>query len=125
MPLMPDRICLVVDDDPSIRTYVATLLRHWEHFETLEADGGEHALEMMRLLGDAVDLIVSDIQMPGGDGVSFAHAVKELFADVPVILVSGSAPPDAFEFEFVEKPFAPDTLLRAVRRVLPQKLKIA
>jgi len=122
---MPDRICLVVDDDPSIRTYVATLLRHWEHFETLEADGGEHALEMMRLLGDAVDLIVSDIQMPGGDGVSFAHAVKELFADVPVILVSGSAPPDAFEFEFVEKPFAPDTLLRAVRRVLPQKLKIA
>ena len=74
------------------------------------------------MLGDAVDLIVSDIQMPGGDGVSFAHSVRELFADVPVILVSGSAqPPGAEEFEFVEKPFAPAELLQAVRRVMIQR----
>jgi CheY-like chemotaxis protein len=119
---MPDRLCLIVDDDPSIRTYIMTLLQREEHFETLQADGGKRALEIMKGLGDAVDLIVSDVQMPGGDGVSFAHAVSELFANVPVILVSAAAqPPDALEYEFVEKPFAPHELLQVVRRVMAQR----
>ena len=97
------------------------LLQREEHFETLAAEGGRRALEIMEALGDAVDLIVTDVQMPGGDGVSFAHSVRELFADVPIILVSGTAPPpDALEFEFVEKPFAPHELLQVVRRVLAQ-----
>ena len=99
-----------------------TLLQREEHFETLEADGGRRALEIMKVLGDAVELIVSDVQMPGGDGVSFAHSVRESFADVPIILVSGTAqPPGALEFEFVEKPFAPHELLQVVRRVLAQR----
>jgi CheY-like chemotaxis protein len=79
----------------SIRAYILTLLQREEHFETPEADGGRRALEIMKALGDAVDLIVSDVQMPGGDGVSFAHAIRELCADVPVILVSGTAQPTA------------------------------
>jgi DNA-binding NtrC family response regulator len=118
---MRDKLCLVVDDDPSIRAYIMALLQREEHFETLQADGGRRALEIMKGLGDAVELVVSDVQMPGGDGVSFAHSVRELFADVPIILVSGAAqPPDALEFEFVEKPFAPHELLQVVRRVLAQ-----
>jgi DNA-binding NtrC family response regulator len=120
---MSEKFCLIVDDDPSIS--ITRLLRHWEHFEALEADGGRRALDIMKTLGNAVDLIVTNVQMPGGDGVSFAHSVRESFAEVPIILVSGNAqPPDALEFEFVEKPFAPDALLRVVRRVLAQKLKI-
>jgi two-component system response regulator FlrC len=116
---MSDRVCLVVDDDPSIRAYIMTLLQREEHFETLQADGGRRALEIMKALGDSVDLIVSDVQMSGGDGVSFAHSVRQLFADVPIILVSGTTQPsDALEFNFVEKPFAPQELLQVVRRVL-------
>jgi CheY-like chemotaxis protein len=119
---MRDKLCLVVDDDSSIRTYITTLLQREEHFETLQADGGRRALEIMKGLGDAVDLIVSDVQMPGGDGVSFAHSVRELFADVPIILVSGTArPQDALEFEFVEKPFTPTEFLQIVRGVLDQR----
>lgn len=99
-----------------------TLLQREEHFEALEADGGRRALEIMKTLGDAVDLIVSDVQMPGGDGVSFARSVRDLFADLPIILVSGAPrPPGALEFEFVEKPFAPHELLQVVRRVLAQR----
>src|SRR5207244_7218657 len=105
-------------------TYSAAILRQWEQFDTLEAEGGRHALEIMRALGNAVDLIVSDIQMPDGDGLSFAFAVRDLFADVPVILVSGRAPSrDALDFEFVEKPFTPEALLRVVRNVVGEREK--
>ena len=65
-------------------------------------------------------MIVSDIQMPNGDGLSFAHAVKNLFPDVPVILLSGEAKPEA-GFEFVKKPFLPATLMRAVRKLFKLK----
>ena len=114
---MPNKLCLIVDDDPSIRTYIAALLQQWAPAETLEAEGGKRALDIMKTLGDAVDLVVSDIQMPDGDGLSFAQSLRQLLADVPVILMSGHAqPPDSFEFEFVEKPFGPEKFLRAVRK---------
>ena len=114
---MPNKLCLIVDDDPSIRTYVAALLQRWAPAETLEAESGRRALDIMKTLGDAVALVVSDIQMPDGDGLSFAQSLRRLFAGVPVILMSGRAqPPGSSEFEFVGKPFDPETFLRAVRR---------
>ena len=120
--LMLDKLCLVVDDDASIRAYITTVLQRGDHFETLQADSGRRALEIVKKLGAAVTLIVSDVQMPGGDGVSFAHAVRELLADVPIILVSAAAQPrDALGYEFIEKPFAPAELLQVVRRVMVQR----
>jgi DNA-binding NtrC family response regulator len=122
--LTPDKLCLIVDDDPSIRGYVATLLHHLENFETLEADCGRQALEIVKEVADALDLVVSDIHMPDGDGISLAHSLRELCSGVPVILISGQAPPaEAHEFEFIQKPFAPDTLLQVVHRVVRPKVK--
>ena len=68
----------MVDDEPSIRRYITSIL-HLEHFQTLEAEDGSRALQIVQELGGGVDLIVSDIQMPNGDGLSLAHAVKESF----------------------------------------------
>ena len=96
-------VSLVVDDEPSVRRYVSTILQR-EDFRTLEAGDGAHALQIVQELDGGVDLIVSDIQMPNGDGLSFAQAIKGAFPAVPVILVSGNARPDA-DFEFVKKPF--------------------
>jgi len=115
-------VSLVVDDEPSVRRYVSTILQR-EDFRTLEAEGGTQALQIVEELGGGVDLIVSDIQMPNGDGLALAHAVKNSFPAVPVILVSGYARPDA-GFEYVEKPFLPATLMRAVRKLLPYKAGI-
>jgi DNA-binding NtrC family response regulator len=69
-----------------------------------------------------VDLIVSDIQMANGDGLSLANAVKNSFPALPVILVSGNASPDA-EFEFLKKPFLPAALVNAVRKILPRRVR--
>ena len=102
-----------------MRRYVSTILQR-EDFQTLEAEDGAHALQIVNELAGGVDLIVSDIQMPNGDGLSLADAVGKSFPDVPVILVSGNRKPDA-DYEFVQKPFLPATLLKAVRRVFTHR----
>ena len=109
-------LSLVVDDDSALRTYIASIL-HSESFETMKAANGKHALEIVQMLDGGVDLIVTDIQMPGGDGISLARAVRGAYPSVAIILVSGRA--EAYAgFDFVEKPFSWATMSRAVRRVM-------
>jgi two-component system, cell cycle sensor histidine kinase and response regulator CckA len=113
------RITLIVDDEPAIRTYIRTILER-ECFETVEAGTGKRGLEILEDLGTAVDLIVSDIHMPEEDGLSFARKAANSFPGVPIILVSGYVSgQEAEPFEFVEKPFSPASLLRAVRKLVP------
>jgi DNA-binding response OmpR family regulator len=95
--------------------YVTTILRE-DDFQTLEAEDGARALEIVKDLGGGVDLIVSDIQMPGGDGLTLANAVRNCFPAVSVILISGHGTPDT-GFEILTKPFSPGALLQAVRSV--------
>jgi two-component system, cell cycle response regulator CpdR len=116
---MRRRISLVVDDDSSIRAFVKAILQR-EAFETLEADGGNPALELMRTLGDPVDLIVTDIQMPKGDGLTFATATRKLFPSAVIILISGYlCPSDGFQF--VQKPFTWEMMANVVRRLTREK----
>jgi CheY-like chemotaxis protein len=114
---------LIVDDDPDIRAFMKAILER-EGFETLEAEDGNAALEIVKMLSGCLDLIVTDIQMPNGDGLSFANAVRTTFPLVPIILVSARSQPDAV-FEFVEKPFGSATLMSAVRKFVTRTSKIA
>ncbi len=109
-------LCLVVDDEPYIRLYIGTILRR-EGFEIVEAESGTAAFEIVETLRGRVDLIVTDIQMPNGDGLSLANTVRSTFPLVPIILVSARTKPDTV-FEFVEKPFAASTLAGAIRKFL-------
>ena len=115
-------LSLVVDDDPLVRTFVTSIL-HRQHFETLEADGGNRAFQIVQSLSGQIDLIISDIRMPEGDGLTFAEAVKKAFPSVPIILVSGDTKPDS-TFVFIEKPFASTTLATAVNRLVPSIAKV-
>jgi two-component system, cell cycle sensor histidine kinase and response regulator CckA len=118
---MARRISLIVDDEPAVRTYIRIILER-ECFETVEAGGGNHGLAILKDLGSQVGLIVSDVQMPEGDGISFARAAASSFPEVPIILISGYASSSEVPaFEFLEKPFSPDSLLRAVRKVVTAK----
>lgn len=122
MALAVDRsmpVSLVVDDEPAIRKYVSAILQA-EGFRSLEAESGAQALQIVQDLGSGLDLIVSDIQMPNGDGLSLARAVREAFPAVPVILVSGEVKPGA-GFEFVKKPFLPGALMSVVRKLVPPR----
>jgi len=77
---------LVVDDDPEVGFVVSEILRS-AGFESELASSGSQALE--RLRGERLDAIVSDISMPGCDGLQLLRGVREADLDLPVILITG------------------------------------
>jgi EAL domain-containing protein (putative c-di-GMP-specific phosphodiesterase class I) len=77
---------LVVDDEPAIRRIIARVLTRSGHV-VLEAGGGEQAAELVA--AQSFDVIVSDISMPGMDGIALLKQVREHDLEVPVVLMSG------------------------------------
>ncbi|HEY1338714.1 MAG TPA: response regulator [Bryobacteraceae bacterium] len=117
------RTALVVDDEPPIRAFIRVILER-EGFRTLEAEGGRDAWTAVELLGGRLDVLITDIQMPDGDGLTLARAVTRAYPSIPIILVSGRVKPDD-DFEFVEKPFSWATLADAIHRLTDAREKIA
>ena len=116
---MPDRLCLIVDDEPAIRRYLQAVLNQ-QHLQTVEANDATDALRVVDQLGNSLDLILSDVKMPGDmDGVQLAHSVRNAYPAIPIILISGysdSKEENTEGFELIPKPFSPETLLAAVER---------
>jgi len=79
---------LIVDDDEADRLLLEAMLRPDEH-ELLFAASGEEALKLY--LRHAVDVVVTDIQMPHGDGIELISALRGLDPDSKIIAVSGRA----------------------------------
>jgi PAS domain S-box-containing protein len=115
---------LVVEDDEILRTLAVRTLR--EHgYDVLEARYASEALETWTERRADVSVVVSDVVMPGMSGVELADRIASTNADVKIILMSGFADPAAAQHlpthtigGFLEKPFTPRTLLRAVREAI-------
>jgi CheY-like chemotaxis protein len=80
---------LIVDDDPVIRT----LLRNYlvTRYNVSCAENGAEALEVVRQAGGELQLVLSDIEMPGLDGLGLLKCLRAEFPDIGVIMISGSA----------------------------------
>jgi len=76
---------LVVDDEPNYLIVLSELLQD-EGFEVLTAQSGEKALKHAREVD--LDLIITDMQMPGMDGIALLKTVKSLNRDLPVIMIT-------------------------------------
>ncbi len=85
---MPAPRVLLVDDEESLRITLAANLE-LEGFEVLEADCGEKALEL--LAQHEVDLLLTDIRMPGINGVELFRRARALRPSVPVVLMTAFA----------------------------------
>jgi two-component system response regulator GlrR len=113
----PRRI-LVVDDEPDMLVNVARILRRGPYV-CVTAGSGEEALALAER--DQPDLIVSDLRMPGRDGLALLRALKQLSASTPVIIFTAYAT-DATAQEalaaganaFLAKPFTATELLELV-----------
>jgi CheY-like chemotaxis protein len=81
------RRLLIVDDDPSWRTTIASLLRALGH--TVDtAESGSAGLAVLRQ--KQVDLLMTDLMMPGLTGWDVARLAKAMHPDLPVVLLTGS-----------------------------------
>src|SRR5215475_2259074 len=116
----PPRI-LIVDDDPSQRSLLDSFLRS-QSFETIVADSGEKALETLR--SQPVNMMISDVRMPGMTGLETLRRARQEHAVLPVLLVTAYADiRDAVgamrdgALNYLAKPIDLDELLATVRQV--------
>lgn len=112
---------LVAEDDVIVRIVIADDLR-FAGFEVIEAGSGTEALAHLST-DRHVDLILSDVHMPGRlNGIDLAAIVMDRFPQTRIILCSGSA--DAHEMvgisgiPFIDKPYRPETIIALVALLL-------
>lgn len=111
---------LIVDDEPNYLVVLSELLKE-EGFEVFTAPGGKEGLEIVRNVD--LDIVITDMQMPGMDGLQFMLKIKEEKKDLPVIVVTAYAEVDkAVEamqsgaFSYLAKPFSNDELVVNLRK---------
>ncbi len=116
---------LVVDDEHSIRETFSIFLQR-AGFEVLLAEDMSSARRVLAEGG--VDTVVTDIVLPGGDGLSLLQEVKRLALECPVVLITGQPTIDSATeavrqgaFDYLLKPVKKEPLLRVVARALEYK----
>ena len=115
----------MVDDDADFLVVTARLLRQ-AGYQVIEAGDGPSALEKVKQHKGSIDLLITDMMMPGMNGRQLAQRFKATRPGVRVLYVSGlvdeGSAREAIAGEnadFLEKPFEPDALTAKVRELLP------
>lgn len=111
---------LLVQDGSSLRDVSAIALQH-AGYRVLEAGDGEAGESRARLYVGAIDLVVTDLGLPRRGGRELAARLRALRPGVKVLFVSGYPPLELGGEPFLAKPYTPNDLLRAVRRVLSKQ----
>ena len=117
-------VLLVEDEDP-VRSFASRALR-LRGYEVFEAASAEEAMELLSDTANHVDVLVSDVVMPGMDGPTFATHARQMRPGLRVIFISGYAE-DSFrrnlvdhDFLFLPKPFSLTDLTAKVKEALDQ-----
>ncbi len=113
---------LIVDDEPNYQIVLAELLKD-EGYEVFTADSGKAGLPIV--YSTDLDLVISDMKMPGMDGIEFLAKIKEYNRELPVILITAYAEVEkAVEamhlgaFTYLAKPFSNQQLLASVTKAI-------
>lgn len=116
---------MVVDDDASIREAV----QQWLSLSGFDVRVYSRAEDCLAVLPEHFPgVILSDVRMPGMSGLAFLEHLQNLDPDLPVILLTGHGDvPMAVDamrdgaYDFLEKPFSPETLISSLRRALEKR----
>ncbi|WP_279145482.1 sigma-54-dependent transcriptional regulator [Photobacterium carnosum] len=114
---------LVVEDDEGLREALVDTLA-LAGYQWIEAESAEHALVLLK--SESVDIVISDVQMAGMDGLALLRSIKLQWPKMPVLLMTAYANiEDAVAamkdgaIDYMAKPFAPQVLLNMVGRYAP------
>ncbi|WP_095113299.1 response regulator [Pseudomonas sp. Irchel 3H7] len=115
----PASTILVVEDDDIVRMLIVDVLEELE-FTVFEADGGEQALKILQDTQNHIDLMMTDVKLPGMDGQELAIKARELRPTLPILFASGYAENINVPagMHIIGKPFSIDQLRDKVRSIL-------
>jgi DNA-binding NtrC family response regulator len=115
---------LLIEDDYDLRELLCDMLTALGH-RVYAAQDGEEALALFRQHMDALDLVVSDMVMPGKGGREIFEEMSRLKPGIPCLFVSGygvvleeAGPVNGGRVGLVQKPFSADALSRKIREIL-------
>ena len=118
---------LVVEDEAAVRGLVVLALRI-QGYSLLQAESGKKAIQIIDEHEGEIDLLVTDVVMPGMNGRQLAEALLVKKPKLKVLYVSGCTDDDVIrygiqreEIAFLQKPFTPLALARKVREVLDKQ----
>ena len=124
---VPRHTVLVVDDEEGLRSIVCRTLQN-EGYGTLEAGHGAEALEVMDKAPSPIDLVVTDVVMPGMDGRELGRRLTQRWPTLPILYISAYDVNDIFRrgsprssAPFLQKPFPPEILISSVRQLLDRQ----
>jgi len=127
VPPPPGSVALVVEDDAPVRAMATRALTE-VGYRVLEAENGRAALALVRRHRERLDLVVTDVGMPDLDGYELVRCLDAERPGLRVVFMSGYGDRDHRERSlpgpprpFLQKPFSPDALVRAVGEVLSGK----
>jgi signal transduction histidine kinase/ActR/RegA family two-component response regulator len=123
-PIAEKATILVVEDQPDLRRTLLRVLRH-AGYEVIEASDGPAGLELARAHRGGIDLILSDLALPGFGGMTLFRTLRTEGIDTPFAITTGMADlegaaetPEEAAIPVIPKPWTVKELSRAVREVL-------
>ncbi|MEX2467157.1 MAG: PAS domain S-box protein [Gemmatimonadota bacterium] len=121
-------VVLLVEDDPSVRNVTERVLERGG-FKVHATDSAQQALELLES-GQPIDLVLTDLSLPGESGHVVARRAREHEPELPVLVMSGQLEDTAGDGEalpdgttYLQKPFTRDQLLEAVRAALGRRTR--
>jgi DNA-binding response OmpR family regulator len=116
---------LLVDDDSDMRSLTRTFLEH-EGYQVFSSGEAERAAQIFSNV-PRIDLLITDIYMPGRSGMELAHDLKTIRSELPILMVSGGFVDDDLKerlqeegWRFMVKPFQLTELLSMVHVMLAE-----
>lgn len=117
---------LLVEDEAPVRMFSGQALTK-KGYKVIEADCGESALSIIREKGEQIDIIVTDVMMPGMSGPAMVEEIMRQYPKIKVLFVSGygedffvSTYGEDRDFNFLPKPFTLKQLAERIRRILEE-----
>ncbi|WP_122663589.1 response regulator [Pseudomonas viridiflava] len=115
----PASTILVVEDDDIVRMLIVDVLEELE-YNVIEAEDGEEALTVLQNGSSVIDLMMTDLGLPGMNGKDLANKSRELYPSLPILFASGYAENIDVPagMHSIGKPFSIDQLRDKVKSIL-------
>jgi DNA-binding NtrC family response regulator len=114
---------LIVDDEPDMLKLLSMILKEKTPYEITTTNNPMEALDLAKKGG--FDLIISDLKMPGLDGIELIEAVKQIDVDIPIIIMTAYGTVESATeailkggFDFITKPFKKEQILFTIDKAL-------